>query len=75
MIITAKVKTHQKKFSIERKGDVWVISVTSPPEKNKANIEIIKELSKIYGNARIISGLKSEKKRIEIKNELQEFEK
>lgn len=66
MLITAKIKTRQKSFKIDKKGDVWVISVTSPPEKNKANIEIIKELSKIYGSARIISGLKSEKKVIVI---------
>ncbi len=74
MIIHAKVKTRQKSFKIDKKGDIWVISVTSPPEKNKANIEIIKELSKIYGSARIISGLKSDKKKIDIKDELQEFE-
>ncbi len=74
MLITARIKTRQKSFKINKKGDIWVISVTSPPEKNKANIEIIKELSKIYGSARIISGLKSDKKKIEIKDELQEFE-
>ncbi len=68
MLITAKVKTRQNRFSIDKKGDIWVISVTSQPEKNKANIEIIRELSKIYGNARIISGLKSGKKVIEIKD-------
>lgn len=71
MIITAKVKTRQKSFEIAKKGDVWVISVASPPEKNRANIEIIKELSKLYGNARIISGLKSDKKKIGIKEKLQ----
>lgn len=66
MISTAKIKTNQKKFAIEKKGDVWLISVTAPPEKNLANREIIKELSKLYGSARIVSGLKSSRKRIEI---------
>ena len=70
MIITAKVKTNQKKFSTEKKGDVWIISVRSPPEKNRANVEIIRELSKIYGNARIVSGLKSNKKAIEIRKQI-----
>lgn len=66
MLINAKIKTRQKKFSIDKKGDVWVISVTSPPEKNKANIEIIRELSKLYGSAHIVSGLKSSKKVIDV---------
>ncbi len=70
MIITAKVKTNQKKFSIEKKGDVWIISVRSPPEKNRANIEIIRELSKIYGSARIVSGLRSSKKGIEVSEKI-----
>lgn len=63
MIITAKVKTKQPVFRIE-KGGVWVISVKAPPEKNRANAEIIKELSKVYGVVRILSGLKSSRKRI-----------
>ena len=66
MIITAKIKTSQKKFSVEKKGDIWLISVTAPPEKNLANREIIKELSKLYGTARIVSGLKSSRKKIEL---------
>ncbi len=66
MIISAKVKANQKKFSIERKGDVWLISVKSPAEKNKANFEIVKELSKIYGSAKIVAGLKSNKKKIDV---------
>ncbi len=66
MIINAKVKTRQDKFSIERRGDEWVISVTSAPEGNKANMEIVKELAKRYGSARILSGAKSKRKKIEI---------
>ena len=65
MIINAKVKTNQSKFSIE-KGEVWIISCKAPGEKNKANIEIIKELSKKYKKVRIIKGLKSRKKIIEV---------
>jgi uncharacterized protein YggU (UPF0235/DUF167 family) len=70
MIITAKIKTSQKKFEISKKGNIWIISVTSPPQRNEANREIIKELSKLYGPARIISGLKSSRKKIEIGSNL-----
>jgi len=65
MIINAKVKTNQPKFSL-KKGEVWIISCTSPAESNKANIEIIKELSKQYKKVRIVKGLKSKKKIIEV---------
>ncbi|MBI4162463.1 MAG: DUF167 domain-containing protein [Candidatus Aenigmarchaeota archaeon] len=66
MLIQATVKTNQKKFSVEKNGDKWVISVRAAPEHNKANIEIIKELSKEYKNVRIVKGLKSSKKLIEV---------
>lgn len=66
MIINAKVRTRQKEFSISKKGDQWTIYVTSPPEANKANMEIVKNLSKIYSSVRIVTGLKSSKKIIEI---------
>ncbi len=67
MLIQATVKTSQKKFFIVKKSDSnWSISVKSPPEHNKANIEIIKELFKEYKHVRIIKGLKSSKKVIEV---------
>ena len=68
MIIQAKVKTNSKEFKIENKKDLWVIYVKSKPEQNKANLEIIKELSKIYGNCKIVRGQKSSKKTLRISN-------
>ena len=65
MIITAKVKTGQPKFSV-KEGLQWTICVKSAPEKNRANIEIIKEMTRLYGSCRILSGLTSKKKVIEI---------
>lgn len=65
MIINAKVKTNQKEFSVIKNG-VWAINCTSPAEKNQANIEIIKELSKHYKKVRILKGLKSKEKVIEV---------
>ena len=67
MIINVKVKPSQPRFSIKKNG-IWLISCTSPAEKNQANIEIIKELSKEYKSVKILKGLKSKKKIIEIKN-------
>ena len=67
MIIHARIRTNQKKFSIE-KGKPWVISVKSPPERGMANAEIIMELSKFYKDVRILKGLKSKKKLIFLGN-------
>jgi len=66
LIISAKVHANSKEFKIEKKGDVLEIYVRSPPEDNKANLEIIKELTKKYGSCRIIRGAKSKKKVLEI---------
>ena len=65
MIITARVKTGQRKFLVNT-GPVWTISVVSLPEKNRANIEIVKELTRLYGSCRILSGKTSKKKVIEV---------
>ena len=66
MLIQATVKTNQKKFSIVKNENNWLILVGAAPEHNKANIEIIKELSKQYKHVRIVKGLKSSKKIIEV---------
>jgi uncharacterized protein YggU (UPF0235/DUF167 family) len=65
VIINVRVKTGYKKFSVE-KGEPWIIRVKSRAENNRANAEIIKELSKEYGKIRIIRGLKSRNKIMEI---------
>jgi uncharacterized protein YggU (UPF0235/DUF167 family) len=65
MIIKVKVKTSQPSFSV-KKGDVWVIALTSKPEKNKANQELVRELSKTYACVKIVSGLKSKNKVLDI---------
>jgi len=66
MLINAKIKTGQKKFRIEKNAnsEKWTISVRSEPKDNKANLEIIKEMSKIYKNVRIIRGKTSKNKTI-----------
>ena len=66
MIVQAKIKTNSKEFKIIKKKDHWIIHIRSKPEKNKANLEIIKELSKKYGKCRILKGKKSKNKILEI---------
>ncbi|MDD5416501.1 MAG: DUF167 domain-containing protein [Candidatus Aenigmarchaeota archaeon] len=65
MIIKVKVKPNSKKFSVQE-GDPWIVSLTEPPENNRANLELIKEMSKLYGSCKIIKGIKSKLKTIEI---------
>ena len=63
MIITAKIRVKQGRFSVKM-GDVWTICVKSPADRGLANKEIINGLGRIYENVRILKGLKSQKKTI-----------
>lgn len=60
------VKTNAKKNKLsgfDTEKNAWRIEITALPEKNKANIEIIKFLTKQLGRkVRIVSGLKSREK-------------
>lgn len=63
--INVIAKTNQRKSSVEfdSERNCYIVSVKSPPEDNKANLEIIKLLSKHFGKqARIISGKTSKRK-------------
>jgi len=70
MIINVKVKPNSGKQEIENIDDNnYKISLKSKPEDNKANIELIKLLKKHFGkNIKIIKGLRSRNKVIEIKD-------
>lgn len=65
------VKTNARENKIicfDTEKNAWKIEITEAPEKNKANIAIIKFLSKQFGKkVRIISGLKSKEKILEIR--------
>lgn len=65
MKINVKVISGSKKQSIE-KGEVWKIKLKNRAEKNKANIELINLLEKKFKKVRIIKGLKSKKKILEV---------
>jgi len=64
-IIEARVRPSSGKFSIKAdKGEI-TIHTKSPPEGNKANMEIVKELSRLFGmDVRMLQGLKSRRKQI-----------
>lgn len=67
MILEVSVVPNSRKFSISLKGGKVKICLSSPPENNRANIELIKELSKATGRGvRILSGAGSKRKKLEI---------
>jgi len=71
MKIFVKVKTKAKvKKLISIDETHFVISISSPPEKGKANKEIVKTLAKYFytsiSKINIVSGEKSKEKIIEI---------
>ena len=77
LFLEVKVKPNSPRFKIEKKTNQIIIYCKSPPEHNKANIEIIKELEKLTKQeVRIFKGLTSKKKNILIPNITEEdFEK
>ncbi len=75
MKIYVKVKPNSLESRIlSNVGDKFVIELKSPPEKNKANLELIKILSKHLGippqSIIIKAGLTAKEKIIEVKNEI-----
>jgi len=67
MRIQVKVIPNSKTRGVEEKDGVFVVRVTSPPEKGKANKEVVEVLEKYFGKkARIISGHQSRRKIVEI---------
>ena len=68
VILSVKVKPNSPKFFIESNSNI-IIHCKSSPKQNKANIEIIKELERLFKTrVEIISGLTSKKKSILIHN-------
>ena len=66
MIVKARVKPGSREFSIEKNEDSWTICTKSPAERGRANRELLKELGKEYPRVRILRGLKSRNKVIEL---------
>lgn len=66
MLIITKVKTNSEKFEIAIKGGILHISLTEPAENNRANIELVREMTRKFGSCRIVRGTKSKTKIIEL---------
>jgi len=68
MRINIKVKPNSgRQELIKLSSDAYLANIKSPPEKNKANIELIKLIKKEFGKqAKIIKGLSSKNKVVEI---------
>jgi len=66
MLITVKVRTGSKKFEIAMKDGILHVSLTELAENNRANIELVKEMTKTFGSCRILRGLKSRIKVLEL---------
>ncbi len=65
--VTLKVVPNSKKFSISKKDSIITVHIKSPPQKNKANIELIKNLSSLFDrDVRLIRGQTSSKKTLQI---------
>lgn len=65
--ITLKVKPNSNKNKIIEKGEIWKVNIKSPPQDNKANVELIKFLRKeLKKEVRLIRGFKSKEKVVEI---------
>lgn len=61
-------------FGIKKKEGRIKVYLKSPPENNRANLELIKEFEKLFGKpVMIISGAKSKKKKMEIPIEEKEW--
>jgi len=67
MIVEVTVMPNSKRFSVSVKNGRVKISLRGPPEHNKANIELVSELSKELGApVRLLSGQTSRKKRLDV---------
>ncbi|NYZ60342.1 DUF167 domain-containing protein [Candidatus Micrarchaeota archaeon] len=73
MIVEVKVVPNSREFRITREGTGWKVCLTQPAERNKANIELVKEMEKITGRrVRILRGGSGRKKVLEIEGQEKE---
>ena len=69
MKIKVKVKTTSGQQEVEKVGEEYVVKLKSPPENNKANLELVKVLKKYFKKEiKIKSGFTSRKKIVEVKD-------
>jgi len=70
MRVQVKVKANCKTEEVSQEGNTFIVKVKEPPQEGKANRALIKVLAQHFGvpksQVRIVSGLKSKSKVIEI---------
>jgi len=67
MIIKIKVKPNSSEQGIEKIDEVYVVKLKSPPEEGKANLELVKLLSKYFGSeVKIKSGFSARRKIVQV---------
>jgi len=69
MIVRVKVKPNSEKQEIRELNGVYLVCLKEKAKDNKANIGLLKLLKRKFGGeVKIIKGLRSNKKVVEIKN-------
>jgi uncharacterized protein (TIGR00251 family) len=68
MKIKIKVKPNCREQDVEKKEEYYAVKLKSPPENNKANMELLKVLKKYFNcsEVKIKSGFSSRNKIVEI---------
>ena len=73
MKIRVKIKPNSRTKELSQEGDSFIVKVREPPREGKANQAVIKLLAQHFGvpqsRVRIISGLRSRNKVIEVAEE------
>ena len=73
MKIRVKIKPNSRTEELSQEGDSFIVKVKEPPAEGKANQAVIKLLAQHFGvpqsQVRIISGLRSRNKVIEVAEE------
>jgi len=76
MIADVSVVPKSPCFAIRKKDGKVRVYLKSPPEGNKANLELVKEFEKLFGRpVSIVSGAKSKNKKLGIPVKKEEWER
>ena len=66
LLVRAKIHPNSNEFKLQVKDGVLHVWLTEPPEQNKANLQLVRELSHILGFCRIARGAASKSKVLEL---------
>lgn len=75
VLLEVKVRPNSNQTELYKKDDALILELQSPPEDNKANIEAIKYLKKLFGcEVALVHGQKSKIKNLLLKTEAKKIE-